>query len=619
MNFLTFENVTKTLGPKVLFREVSLSIDKGHKIALVARNGSGKSTLLRVLAGLEGAEGENHKILFRKDIRVGYLPQDPVLDPNHTVIEAIFDSETPLIAAVSEYENALLFPHDSQRLQRAMSVMDDLKAWDFESKVKEILYKLDIRLLDQRIGTFSGGQIKRVALAKLLIEEPDFLILDEPTNHLDVEMIEWLENYLSHPGLTLFMVTHDRYFLDNVCNHIIELDGGQFYRYKGNYTQYLDKKAIRAEVEANTLDKSRKLLSRELEWMRRTPAARTTKAKSRIDDFYDIKEKATVRKDRSEVQIEIKSNWLGSKVLELQYISKSYGDRTLISDFHHFFKRNERVGIVGPNGSGKSTLLRLITGAEAPDRGKVVSGETVIFGHYGQEGLQLKQDKRVIEVITDIAEYIPLEKGQKLTAPALLERFLFNREQQQVYVSQLSGGERRRLYLLTVLMKNPNFLILDEPTNDLDIMTLNILEEFLQDFPGCLVIVTHDRYFMDKLVDHLFIFEGDGHIRDYNGNYTEYREWRKQQLYAEKQMGQQEAKQAVKSRDDRPKRSYQEKKELDMIEKELPKLEKRKKEILGRFETGDISPDEASALSFELGTLQADLEEKEMRWLELSE
>ena len=527
MNFLTFENVTKTYGPKVLFRDISLSIDKGHKIALIAKNGTGKSTLLRVLAGIEGAEGESAKILFRKDIRVGYLPQEPELDPGHTAIEAIFASDTPLIQAVSEYENALLFPDDHDRLQRAMVKMEDMKAWDFEAKVKEILFKLSIRHLDQRIGTFSGGQIKRIALAKLLIEEPDFLILDEPTNHLDVDMIEWLENYLSHPGLTLFMVTHDRYFLDNVCNHIIELEGGKFYRYKGNYTEYLDKKAIRDEVDANTLDKGKKLLSRELEWMRRTPAARTTKAKSRIDDFYDLKDKTSVRKDRSEVQIDIKSSRLGSKILELQYITKGYGDRVLIRDFHHFFKKNERVGIVGPNGTGKSTLLKLITGLETPDKGKIVTGETVVFGHYGQEGLQLKEDKRVIEVITDIAEFIPLEKGQKLTAASLLERFLFTREQQQVYASQLSGGEKRRLYLLTVLMKNPNFLILDEPTNDLDIMTLNVLEEFLQDFPGCLIIVTHDRYFMDKLVDHLFIFEGDSNIRDYNGNYTEYREWRK--------------------------------------------------------------------------------------------
>jgi ATP-binding cassette subfamily F protein uup len=619
MNFLTFENVTKTYGPKVLFRDISLSIDKGQKIALIAKNGTGKSTLLRVLAGIEGAEGESAKILFRKDIRVGYLPQEPELDPGHTAIEAIFASDTPLIQAVSEYENALLFPDDHDRLQRAMVKMEDMKAWDFEAKVKEILFKLSIRHLDQRIGTFSGGQIKRIALAKLLIEEPDFLILDEPTNHLDVDMIEWLENYLSHPGLTLFMVTHDRYFLDNVCNHIIELEGGKFYRYKGNYTEYLDKKAIRDEVDANTLDKGKKLLSRELEWMRRTPAARTTKAKSRIDDFYDLKDKTSVRKDRSEVQIDIKSSRLGSKILELQYITKGYGDRVLIRDFHHFFKKNERVGIVGPNGTGKSTLLKLITGLEAPDKGKIVTGETVVFGHYGQEGLQLKEDKRVIEVITDIAEFIPLEKGQKLTAASLLERFLFTREQQQVYASQLSGGEKRRLYLLTVLMKNPNFLILDEPTNDLDIMTLNVLEEFLQDFPGCLIIVTHDRYFMDKLVDHLFIFEGDSNIRDYNGNYTEYREWRKIKNREDKQLENQQLKAAEKLKDDRPKRSYQEKKELDQIEKEIPKLERRKKEILHLFNMGDLTPAEAASLSVELGEVQTTLEEKEMRWLELSE
>lgn len=621
MNFLTLENVTKTYGPKVLFRNVSLNIDKGQKIALVAKNGTGKSTLLRVLAGLEGSEGENSKILIRKGIRVGFLLQEPEFEPGHTVLEAVFSSENPILQAIQRYETAMLYPEKEQALQAAIHEMEDLKAWDFEAKIKEILFKLKIVDLDQQVSLLSGGQKKRLALAKILIDDPDFVILDEPTNHLDVEMIEWLEAYLQQANLTIFMVTHDRYFLDNVCDTIIELDGGQFHRYKGNYTQFLEKKAIREEVDAATLDRNKKLYSRELDWMRRSPQARTTKAKSRIDDFFELKEKTSVRNDRDEMQVEIKSTWLGSKIAELQYISKSYGPLKIIDNFHYTFKRKERVGVVGPNGVGKSTFLRLLTGEERPDGGKVVVGETVSFGYYNQNGLQLAEDKRVIEVITDIAEFIPLEKGQKLMAASLLERFLFTREQQQVYASQLSGGERRRLYLLTVLMSNPNFLILDEPTNDLDIVTLNVLEDFLADFPGCVLIVTHDRYFMDKIVDHIFVFEGDGKIKDYNGNYSEYRDERKAR--------EQEERKAEKTRDKtipakapdttRQKLTYLEQKEFQQLEKEIAKLEKRKKEITDRFNHPDISPDEASRLSIELGTLMNTLEEKEMRWLELSE
>ena len=626
MNYLTLERVTKTYGEKVLFKDVELFIDKGQKIALVAKNGTGKSTLMRVLSGEEGAEGENAKILISKEIRTGFLHQDPIIDDQATALEVMFDSPNPSIQAIKAYEKALLHPEDENAMQEALIQLDDLKAWDFESSIQEILFRLRIdQYLEQKVGTLSGGQKKRLALAKMLIEEPDFLILDEPTNHLDLDMIEWLEEYLSKSSLTIFMVTHDRYFLDAVCNTIIELENGVFQRYKGNYGDYLDKKAIRQEVEASTMEKTKQLFKRELDWMRRQPQARSTKAKSRIDEFYDIKDKVSKKTDNTDMQIEIKTTWLGSKILELHNVSKGYNNRILVKEFSYKFKRKERVGIVGPNGTGKSTLLQLMTGATMPDGGKVVIGETTLFGYYTQSGMQLKEDKRVLDVITDIAEYIPLEKGQKITAVSLLERFLFPRSQQQVYVSQLSGGEKRRLYLLTVLMKNPNFLILDEPTNDLDIMTLNVLEDFLEDYGGCLVIVTHDRYFMDKLVDHLFIFEGDGLIRDYNGNYSEYREEKKAES-----KGQTIANSKFEDTTKKPilgtvvvaapvsQPMRVDKKELSKLEKEIAKLEKRRDEITDKFNTTNMKPDEMQKLSVELGVINKDLEEKEMKWLELS-
>lgn len=586
---------------------------------MVAKNGSGKSTLLRVIAGKEAGEGEHFSMLVRRDVRVGILDQDPHFHPTWTVMDAAFSGNNPMLLAVRRYEKALIHPNEDNELQEAMMVMDDLKAWDFEARIKEILFKLNITDFEQQVSTLSGGQQKRLALAQLLIDDPEFIILDEPTNHLDLDMIEWLEAFLGQSNLTLFMVTHDRYFLERVCDNIVELDRGKLYRYTGNYSEFLMKKALRHENEGIDLEKSQKLMRKELDWIRRAPKARGTKAKSRVDAFEQIQEKASQKLDNNEIQIEIKGARLGSKILEAQYISKAYGDQVLIKDFNYKFKKGERVGIVGKNGMGKSTLLKLLTGEVRPDGGKVVVGGTVQFGYYSQDGIQLKDDKRVIDVITDIAEYIPLEKGNKLSASNLLERFLFSKPQQQVYVSQLSGGERRRLYLLTVLMENPNFLILDEPTNDLDIITLNVLEDFLLDFPGCVLIVSHDRYFMDKLVDHLFIFEGNGNIRDFNGNYQEYRELKQEEEADERRRNAQDKKQDTPTPKPQSGLSQEHRKEMNRLEKELKRIEERKAAIHEQFSTGELDPSAIEKLGKELAELQDALDEKEMRWLELSE
>jgi ABC transport system ATP-binding/permease protein len=618
LNYLTLENVTKMYGEKVLFKNITLFIDRFQKIALVAKNGTGKTTLMRVLAGVEGVEGETSKIIIRKDIRTGFLHQDPEFRANDTIMEAIFDSPNPMMHAVKAYEHAMLHPEDAAPMQAALAKMDDLKAWDFEAKIKEILFKLNIANFDQRVASLSGGQKKRVALAKLLIEEPDFIILDEPTNHLDLDMIEWLEEYLQKPNLTIFMVTHDRYFLENVCDNIIELDGGTLYRYKGNYSEYLEKKAIREEIEGVVLGKNRQLLKRELDWVRRMPKARTTKSKSRVDAFYDLKELTNKRPNTDTLELSIKFNRLGSKILELYNVSKSYGDRVLIKDFSYKFKPNERVGIVGHNGSGKSTLLKIITESVKPDSGRLVVGETVQFGYYSQDGIQLNEDKRIIEVVKDIAEVIPLEKGRELTAAQMLDRFLFTRDQHMVYASQLSGGERRRLYLLTILMKNPNFLILDEPTNDLDILTLNVLEDFLMEFQGCVIIVTHDRYFMDKLVEHVFVFEGEGQVRDFNGSYTEYR-IQKDIEEEQKRIANKPQSAIATKQNSATKLTEPERKELKRLENELKTLETRKRDITEKFNDPKISTDQIKKLSAELGDIQDKIDTKEMRWLELGE
>lgn len=621
MNYLTLENVTKSFGEKVLFQNVNLQISKGEKIALVAKNGSGKTTLLRVIAGEEAGEGELCKILKRKDIRIGYLSQEPEFFDDWSIMQSVFDSENVQIKAVRAYEEAMLNPDNTEAMEKALVAMDDQKAWDVESRIKEILFKLNITDLDRHMGTLSGGQRKRVALAKLLIDEPDFLIFDEPTNHLDLSMIEWLEEYLSSPNLTLFMVTHDRYFLERVCNTIIELDQGDFYRYSGSYSDFLEKKQLRYENEQVVTDKARKLMKKELDWIRRMPKARTTKNKARVDAFDGIKKKASKQVDRDKIQIDIKGARLGSKILEAHYLCKSFGENVIVKDFFYKFRRMERVGIVGKNGVGKTTFLKLLTQELRPDSGKVVVGGTVKFGYYTQDGMNLDEDKRVLDVVQDIAEYIPLNKGQKLTASQLLERFLFPAPQQQVYVSKLSGGERRRLYLLTILMQNPNFLILDEPTNDLDIVSMNVLEEFLLNFPGCVIVVSHDRYFMDKIVDHIFVFEGEGNIKDYNGNYREYQALKKEEDREKKKESAASNKQVITKaeRTAIPGLSQEEKKEFKRLERSINKIEERRKEIEALFMDSSLDQARLIELGEESNALKDELEEKEMRWMELAE
>jgi ABC transport system ATP-binding/permease protein len=622
MNFLSLENVTRSYGEKVLFRNISLNIDKGQKIGLVAKNGTGKTTLLRVLAGMEGSEGENAKIIFRKDIRIGWLDQEPKFAPGLDVMGAILDDlSNEMVQAVRKYELAMLNTENTQQLQDAMHLMDDLKAWSFEARMMETLAKFGLSNHTQPVASLSGGQQKRLALVRILLQDPDFLILDEPTNHLDVEMIEYLEEYLQQPAITLFMVTHDRYFLENVCDSILELEGGQLTRYKGNYSDYLEKKAHKEEVESTTYERTKKLLTRELDWVRRSPQARTTKAKARVDAYFDKKEtNDTLLKRSDELSIKIKETWLGGKIVELHNVGKSFGPKKIITDFTYKFRRKERVGIIGPNGTGKSTFLQILTQNLEPDTGKVVVGDTISFGFYKQDGIQLTEDKRVIDAVRDVAEVIELEKGKTLTAAQLLERFLFSRPQQQVYVSQLSGGEKRRLYLLLVLMSNPNFLILDEPTNDLDVLTLQVLEDFLEDFPGCLVVVTHDRYFMDRLVEHLFVFEGEGQVRDFNGTYAEYRQLKREEETKQRETKPtaivQEAQAVAKTTQ---LMSSSERNEFKRLERDIASLEERKTKIMAQFEDSSLAADQMQKLSLELGKVQEDLEEKELRWLELAD
>jgi len=615
MQYLLLENVSKSYGEKVLFQDINMSISKGDKIALVAKNGSGKTTLLRVIAGEEAPEGETANIHFAKDLKIAYLRQEPILNPNATALEAVLNSDNPAIRAIQAYEMAVL-QKDEVKVQQQITILEDLKAWDIEVRIKEVLSKLKLDKLDQTVSSMSGGQKKRVALAKILIDEPDFLILDEPTNHLDLEMIEWLEVFLQNSNLTLFMVTHDRYFLERVCNEIIELDRGELYVYRGNYSDFLEKKAARMQNDAANLEKTKKLYTKELQWIRRQPKARGTKAKSRVDAFSEIKEKAHTNLEEDELKIHIKAARMGSKILEAHAIQKSFGDTKIVNSFSYKFKKKERVGIVGPNGAGKTTFLKLLTKEIRTDGGKVVIGDTVVFGYYTQSGMNLSEDKRVIDVIRDIAEYIPLEKGLKLMAESLLERFMFPRPQQQVYVSQLSGGEKRRLYLLTILMQNPNFLILDEPTNDLDIVTLNVLESYLMDFPGCLIIVSHDRYFMDKLVDHLFVLEGNGEIKDFNGNYTEYRNKKKEVQRNHSAPPLDEAKAEKK---EKQKASYEQRKAYNRVMKEIEKLEKKKAEITASFNNPDLTSDQITDLSKKLAEIKETIEEKEELWMELAE
>jgi ATP-binding cassette subfamily F protein uup len=620
MNYLNAEHISKSYGDKTLFNDISLLINKGDKVALVARNGTGKSTFLRVLGGLEAPEGENARIIVRHDIRTVFLHQEPVFNPADTVLDAVFDVENPRVRAIKEYETALLTSSE-QQLEAASAKLDDLKAWEMEVTIRETLGKLKVDDWDKPVAQLSGGQRKRLALARVLIQDPDLLILDEPTNHLDLEMIEWLEGYLGQTKLTLLMVTHDRYFLENVCNRIVELENGLLFNYSGNYEKYLEKKLNRTQNEAVVADKNRKLLKKEWEWLNRQPKARGTKAKARMDKTLELKEKVESVQKTGEMTIQIESRRLGGKIVEFHDVSKSFDDIRILDHFIYKFRKNEKVGIVGPNGSGKTSMINLMTGNLKPDSGRIVIGETVVFGYFTQDGLQPDQDKRVIEVIRDIAEYLPMPKGQKLTAEQLLERFLFPRKQQQVFVSQLSGGEKRRLHLLTVLMNNPNFLILDEPTNDLDILTLNVLEEYLTQFQGCLVVVTHDRYFMDKLVDHLFILEGNGKIRDYNGNYSRFREENKSMSPLSGGGGQGKNKTEPEREDQEALRKEKKrlKNELNRVERDLEELEERKAILTRLFENQEMSPEEIGQKSREIQQIGEKISTLEMKWEKMVE
>lgn len=634
MNYLSVESVSKSYGTKLLFDKISFGLNQGDRIALIAKNGAGKSTLLKILMGKEIADGGT--VTFRKDITVTYLDQNPAFDESSTVIEAIYKSNNPMLNAVRDYEEALTaFEKDyndktSDHLEHCSAQMDKLEAWGFEAKVQEILQRLKIAFLDKTIGTLSGGQKKRVALAKVLIDEPHLLILDEPTNHLDVEMIEWLENYLVSKDLTLLLVTHDRYFLDSVCTEIVEIDAGKLHHYRGNFQYYVEKKAERELMENSEIDKAKNLYRRELEWVRKMPRARGTKAKYRVDSFHETKEKAFSKQTEEKLELGVKMSRIGGKILEFIQIKKAFGETKIVNDFSYIFKKGEKIGVIGKNGVGKSTFLNMIMGLEQPDAGTIQTGETMIFGYYSQEGLKLTEDKRVIEVVKDIAEFIPLADGSKLSASGLLTKFLFPPDVQYGYVSKLSGGEKRRLYLMTILIKNPNFLILDEPTNDLDIVTLSVLEDFLTNFQGCVLIVTHDRYFMDKMVDHLFVFEGEGAVRDFPGNYTEYRDKKD----AEDKVLRKDDQQAPVKQESIPvaapintiepssakkKLSFKEKSEFDQLEKDIAKLEKEKATLTEQLSTAGQNPDDIIKWSERIGNVISELDEKSLRWLELSE
>lgn len=632
MHYVTVEGLTKSYGEKPLFRNISFHIEEGDKIALVALNGTGKSTLLRILCGKEMPD--EGKVWVHKEVTVVMLEQQSAFNLNKSILANIFAQDHPILNAIKEYERLTDEDNepDATLLAAAIAKMDELGAWHFDAKVKQILGKLNIHHLDQDMGTLSGGQLKRVALAKVLIDigfehKHTLLIMDEPTNHLDVSMIEWLESFLNQENVTLLLVTHDRYFLDAVCNEVIELDLQQLFIYKGNYENYLEKKAAREESDKASVEKARNQYRKELEWMRRQPKARTTKAKSRIDAFYDVKEKASVRIERQQLELNVKMTRLGGKIVELKKVYKSYGSLTILKGFDYTFKKGERIGVVGKNGVGKSTFLNILLGQEQADSGKINIGDTVVFGNYNQQGLVIKEDMRIIEFVKNIAEYFPLADGTKVSAAQFLQLFLFPPEKQYTYVSKLSGGERRRLHLLSILFRNPNFLVLDEPTNDLDLPTLNILEDFLQEYQGCIIIVSHDRYFMDKLVDHLFVFEGDGVVRDFPGNYSQYREWEKeesrsatkQELPAVADTSANVPPPATAEASKPRKLSYKEKRELELLEQEIARLEAEKQSIDQQLSSGSLPYDQLEPLTRRVGELVQLLDEKGMRWLELSE
>jgi ATP-binding cassette subfamily F protein uup len=618
MNYLSVENLGRNLGERWLFRDLTFGILQGEKVALIGSNGSGKSSLMDVLAGKVAPDAGI--VSVRKEIKVGYLHQNPDFNDANTVLEVLFSAENEVTAAIRHYEKATE-NGDSDAISHYAEVLTRLDGWDYEAKVKQILGKLGIHDFEKRIGELSGGQKKRVFLAKVLIDEPDFLILDEPTNHLDLDTIEWLESYLSASTMTLFLVTHDRYFLDKVCNRIMELNQSKIHKYQGNYAYFLEKKAEREEIAATVLEKDRNLLKKELEWMRRQPKARTHKAQYRVDAFSDLKERAAGPKKEERLELSMKTERMGNKIMEIQHVTKGYGDKTFIKEFSYTFKRGDRIGIVGKNGMGKSTLLGLITEEIKPDMGKVVKGETIKIGYYKQDGLVFEPEQKVIENVREIADFIKMADGREISVSAFLTLFLFPPEVQYSPIAKLSGGEKRRLQLLKVLVENPNFLILDEPTNDLDIATLNVLEEFLAAYGGCLLVVSHDRYFLDRLVEHTFAFEGEGYIRDYPGNYTDYRNWYDEQQRELKKGPKipEEKKVTQQAAEGKRKLSFKEQKELENLEKEMPVLEKEKEQLSALLSGGMTDFEEIAKISARLESLVSSLEEKEMRWLELSE
>ena len=628
MHYASVEEISKSYGVKPLFENISFHIEEGDKIALIARNGSGKSTLLKILAGKETPD--SGKVWINKDVDIAFFEQDPLFNEDHTILENIFFHDHPVLNAIKEYE-ALEEEGNEKKLNAAIARMDELGAWDFDAKVKQVLGKLNIHHLTQPIKKLSGGERKRVALAKTLIDigfehSHVLLIMDEPTNHLDVDMVEWLEHYLNKENVTLILVSHDRYFLDAVCDEIWEMDGN-LHIYKGNYENYLEKKAARIENDAASIDKAKNTYRKELEWMRKQPKARTTKAKSRIDAFYEVEAKAKQRIEDQQMQLQVKMNRLGGKIAELKKVNKHFGDKIILKGFDYTFKKGDRIGVVGKNGVGKSTFINILMGLEKPDSGKINIGDTVVFGNYSQQGLQVKYDMRVIEFVKNIAENFPLAGGGILSAAQFLNLFLFPPEQQYTYISKLSGGEKRRLHLLSILFSNPNFLILDEPTNDLDLPTLGVLENFLSEFQGCLLLVSHDRYFMDRLVDHIFVFEGNGVIKDFPGNYSQFRIWLKQEeqsggkperrdqkLNEESVLLKPQAETMVKT-----KFTFKEKREFEILENEINDLTKEKAAITLKLNNGNLPFEVLQQLSIRINNVTQQLDEKELRWLELSE
>ena len=612
MNYLNVENISKSYGEVTLFKGITFSIHKGQKIAFIAKNGTGKTSILKIISGEDSSDSGD--ITYRKNIAVSFLSQDPKFDDSLTIEESVLNSDNPILKVIANYEKAILNSEDTENYQKAFEDMELFQAWDFETQYKQILFKLKLDKINQKVGELSGGQKKRLSLANALINRPDLLILDEPTNHLDLEMIEWLESFFAKENITLFMVTHDRYFLERVCNEILELDQGILHSYKGNYSYYLDKRKDRVERQAIEHGKVKQLFKKELSWMRKQPKARTTKSKSRIDDFKEIKQRAQQRRVEHEVQLELNMERLGTKIVELVKVSKSFEDKVILDQFNYMFQRGERVGIIGKNGTGKSTFLDILTAKTTPESGKIIIGDTIKFGYYTQNGIEVKYSQKVIDVVRDFGDFIPLKKGKQISAQQLLERFLFSRQKQYDFVEKLSGGERKRLYLCTVLIQNPNFLILDEPTNDLDIVTLNVLESFLLDFPGCVIVVSHDRYFMDKVVDHLLVFKGDGEVDDFPGNYSDYRTYEDSKPVLKKESKKVNTWKVTKKN----KLSYSEEKELKNIETKIKSLTHKKKELEKEFIDDSLSQDKILLMSKELEKVINELTKKEDRWFELS-